>query len=334
VNERADFYGRLRHTGEETCILTRIADQIADQAIAWHLGQDGMDASAWHRFVEWLEADPRHAEAYDRITLADGLVGEMRAPRLPEPANDRGFAGWGVGRWLGSAAACAAAVAAVMVMQPAAADIYTVQTASGETKQITLSEGSRVEISGGSRLAFDRNHPRQVTVERGEALFHVRHDAADPFTVRSGALEVQDVGTVFNVVRDGRRFSVAVAEGSVLFQPRREAVTLAAGAALTVDEDGKDVQVVKVDPGLVGSWRQGRLAFSATPVPQALREIERLYGTKVLADPRLSARRVTGIISLSGEAQRDVPHIASLIGANWRVDGERWVLMPVSENRP
>ena len=79
--------------------MTRIADQIADQAIAWHLSQDGMDASAWHRFVEWLEADPRHAEAYDRIALADGLASEMPPRRLPEPANDRGFAGWGVGRW-------------------------------------------------------------------------------------------------------------------------------------------------------------------------------------------------------------------------------------------
>jgi transmembrane sensor len=313
--------------------LTRIADQIADQAIVWHLSHDSMDAQAWHRFVEWLEADPRHAEAYDRIALADGLVGEMPA-RLPEPANDRGVPGWGLGRWMGSVAACAAAVAAVMVMQPSAPDIFTVQTALGETKQLALGEGSRVEISGGTRLSFDRNHPRQVTVERGEALFHVRHDAADPFTVRSGALEVQDVGTVFNVARDGRHFSVAVAEGSVLFQPRAEAVTLAAGAALTIDEDGQAPRVLKIDPELVGGWRIGRLAYSGTPVPQILREIERLYGTKVVADHGLSARRVTGIITLSGEARRDVPHIASLIGANWRVDGEGWVLTPVGENRP
>jgi len=314
--------------------LTRIADQIADQAIVWHLSQDSMDAHAWHRFVEWLEADPRHAEAYDRIALADGLVGETRAPSLPEPANDRGVPGWRLGRWLGGAAACAAAVAAVMVMQPSAPDIQTVQTASGETKQLVLGEGSRVEISGGTRLSFDRNHPRQVTLEHGEALFHVRHDASDPFTVRSGALEVQDVGTVFNIARDGRRFSVAVAEGSVLFQPQADAVTLVAGAALAVDEEHQALRVVKIDPGLVGGWRTGRLAYAGTPVPQILREIERLYGTKVVADHGLSARRVTGMITLSGEARRDVPHIASLIGANWRVNGEGWVLTPVGENRP
>ncbi|MBO9582237.1 MAG: FecR domain-containing protein [Sphingobium sp.] len=314
--------------------MTRIADQIADQAIDWHLRQDDMDASAWHRFVEWLEADPRHAEAYDRIALAGGAAGIVQAPKLPEPANDRGYSGWNVGRWMAGAAACAAAVVAVVVLQPAKPDIYTVQTASGETRQVALGDGSRVEISGGSRLSFDRAHPRQVTVERGAALFHVRHDESDPFIVRSGRLEVLDVGTVFNVARDGKRFSVAVAEGSVMFQPKREAVTLAAGAALSVDEDRREVQVVKVDPGLVGGWRTGRFAYSATPVSQILDEIQRLYGTKVVADRGLYARRVTGMITLSGEAQRDVPHIASLIGANWRADGERWVLTPVGENRP
>ena len=314
--------------------MTRIADQIADQAIDWHLRQADMDASAWHRFVEWLEADPRHADAYDRLVLADGVAGEMQAPRLPEPANDRGFAGRSVGRWIAGAAACAAAVAAVVVMQPAEPDIYTIQTASGETRQVALGEGSRVEISGGSRLSFDRAHPRAVTLERGQALFHVRHDAADPFVVRSGKLEVLDVGTVFDVARDGSRFSLAVAEGSVMFQPRREAVTLAAGAALSVNEDRREVHVSKVDPALVGGWRNGRIAYSDTPLPQLLAQIQRLYRTKVIADRGLSTRRVTGIITLSGEARRDVPHIASMIGANWRVDGDHWVLTPAGENQP
>jgi transmembrane sensor len=250
------------------------------------------------------------------------------------PAHDRGRPGWRPAYWLSGAAACAAAVAAVVVLKPVAPDNYTIETKAGETRQVALGEGSHVEIAGGSRLQFDRAHPRQVTVERGEALFHVRHDAADPFMVRSGGLEVQDVGTVFNVVREGSRFSVAVAEGVVLFQPRREAVTLKAGAALAVDESRQEVQVVKVDPALVGGWRTGRFAFSDTPVPLILSEIQRLYGTKVVTDGGLSARRVTGIITLSGEARRDVPHIASLIGANWRVDGERWVLSPVGENRP
>ena len=37
--------------------MTRINDQIADQAVTWLQRQDAMAAADWHLFVEWLEAD-------------------------------------------------------------------------------------------------------------------------------------------------------------------------------------------------------------------------------------------------------------------------------------
>jgi len=305
----------------------------------WLARQEAMAPTDWHSFVEWLEADPRHAEAYDRATLADSLLAERPArtdtpPPLPEPANDPGVAGWRWSRWVGGAAACAAAIGAIWMIRPSAPDVQVVETRPGETRQVALAEGSRVEMAGGSRLSFDRAHPRQVTLERGEALFHVRHDAADPFTVRSGALEVQDVGTVFNIVRDGKAFVVSVAEGSVLFQPRREAVELKAGAMLTIREDKEEVRVGRIDPGAVGGWRTGRLTFTNTPVPEVLRAVERHYGTKLSAIDGLSSRTVTGIITLSGDAKRDVPHVASMIGAIWKADGERWILSPLEKAKP
>lgn len=320
--------------------MTRMSDQIVEEAIAWRLRQDDMDAAGWLAFVEWLEADPRHGEAYDRIALADGVISGARfvSPTrvLPAPANDRGTPGWRRFGWIGAATGCAvtAAAVALILLRPADPEVYAVQTAPGETRQVALGEGSRVEIAGGSRLLLDRANPRQIVVEHGEALFHVRHDSAHPFSVRSGSLEVLDVGTVFNVMREGRHFSVAVAEGSVLFQPRGAAIALSAGATLDAREDKREVHLGRVDPGLVGGWRNGRLSFSDTPVTEILGEINRLSGLMLVAEQDLSARRVTGIITLSGEAQRDVPHIASLIGANWQKDGERWILSPRSGATP
>jgi transmembrane sensor len=316
--------------------LTRISDQIADRAIAWHLRQDELDEAGWQEFVEWLEADPRHAEAYDRIALADSFLVEapVRVAPLPEPANDRGAPGWRLARRVGGAAACAAVAAAVLMIRPEAPQNYALETRPGETRQVALADGSRIEIAGGSRLLLDRARPRLITLERGQALFHVRHDAADPFIVRSGALTVQDVGTIFNVAREGRSFTVAVAEGSVLFQPRREAVALTAGATLSVREDRQEVRLGRIDTRLVGGWRDGRLSFSEMPLPDALSTIQRVYGTQISADDGLSSRTVTGMITLSGDARRDIPHIASLVGASWRADGERWILSPVGDNRP
>ncbi|MBT2186962.1 FecR domain-containing protein [Sphingobium sp. H33] len=309
---------------------------MVDEAIAWHLRQDEMDEADWIDFVEWLEDDPRHAETYDRVALADGAIAAapVRTGALREPANDRGSSRWQLTAWLTAAAACAAAVSAVLIMRPTPSSTYALETRAGETKQLALADGSRIEIAGGSRLLLDRAQPRQVTLERGEALFHVRHDASDPFVVHSGTLAVEDVGTVFNVKRDGKAFEVAVAEGSVMFQPRSEQVTLGAGAILSVDETRQQVRRGKIDAALVGGWRTGRLSFSDTPVPEVLSTIKRLYGTDLVAEDGLSSRTVTGMITLSGEARRDVPHIASLVGASWRVDGARWILSPMGSGQP
>ena len=319
-------------------LLTRMNDQIADQAVMWLQRQDAMAAADWCQFVEWLEADPRHAEAYDRLAMGERVLGEMdTAPAgrsLPEPANDRGHAGLRWSRWMSGGAAVAAAVTAMMVMRPAAPDLYTIETQPGQTRQVALDDESRMEVAGGSRLILDRNNPRMVTLERGDALFHVHHDKRHPFIVRSGKLEVQDVGTVFNVTRDGSNFDVQVAEGEVLFQPGAEAVSLKAGAALSVREDRQEVRVARIDTSMVGGWRTGRFSFSNAPVSQVVSTVRRLYGTNLVVNDGLSSRPVTGIISLSGEASRDVPHIAAMIGARWRVDGERWILSPVEEKQP
>lgn len=48
----------------------------------------------------------------------------------------------------------------------------------------------------------------------------------------------------------------------------------------------------------------------------------------------LAQRPFTGMVVLTGKAERDVPHLAALIGADWRHDGEDWIIgAPVGSSR-
>ncbi|QHL90470.1 hypothetical protein GVO57_06010 [Sphingomonas changnyeongensis] len=78
---------------------------------------------------------------------------------------------------------------------------------------MTLADGSRVDLNGGTRIALDRGNPRFARLERGEALFTIVHDEARPFEVHAGDAVLRDLGTVFDVVREPDRLRVAVAEG-------------------------------------------------------------------------------------------------------------------------
>lgn len=316
--------------------MTGIGGDIVDQAIGWHIRQHEMSALDWRDFVAWLEADPAHALAFDRISLDQTLLSQQpvvarkAAPvaandifETPAPTRRRWM--WTVG----GTAVAAGLVALLMPMALApASDPYWLNTRPGERQDVVLADGTRIEVSGGSRLRLDRRNPRLASLEAGEATFHVRHDERDPFTLHSGDLTVRDVGTVFNVAREGVRLDVQVAEGAVLFQPDREAVALTPGLALSAREDIGRVTLAHVAIDTIGGWRSGRLAFAGEPLAHVADTVHRIYGTNLILDPGLSVRPFTGMVRLTGAAERDVPHLAALVGAGWRRDGERWTLSP------
>ena len=306
---------------------------IVDQAIGWHLRQAELSSAEWHDFVVWLEADAAHAAAYDRVALDDALLSDLPRPAVSAPlAAPARFVPARPRRWtwaVGGTAVAAGIAALVMplAMAPSSA-AYTVRTAPGESRTVTLADGTQIQMNGGTTLRLDHKDTRVASLDAGEAVFTVHHDAGKAFVLHSGGLAVQDVGTVFDVVRNGKRLYVAVAEGAVSFQPGRDAILLKAGNALVAQQDINQVALVPVAVDAVGGWRSGRLTFNATPLTEVAAAIRRTNGADVRFDPDLSTRPFTGMVRLTGDAAKDVPHIAELVGAGWRRDGERWVISP------
>ena len=325
-------------------------DNLArEQAIDWHLRQIDLTEGQWADFIAWLES-PVNAAAYDLVASADRMLGDLpqvaTASTFAVAANDvcpvamptfvaaggaarrwgrsRGW-GWSVGGL--AMAACLALVAMPMLRTPGAQP-YSVETKAGERSQVALADGTRIELNGATRIGLDHADPRVARLEHGEAVFHVVHDPAHPFSVQSGELTVQDVGTVFDMVRSGQRLDVAVAEGSVLFQPGSDRVALTAGQSLSAREDTHELIRTSVAADLVGGWRGGRLAFTDEPLGVVVAAIRRRYGVDLALESGLSHQTFTGMVAMSGSARRDIPHFAALIGAEWRHTGDQWTLAP------
>lgn len=298
---------------------------IIDTAIDWHLRQADMTADDWMAFVAWLEADPAHAAAFDRVAMVDRAI--PPAPTPLEAANDDAVP---VRRWRGviggSVAAAVAAALLAPVMLAQRPDPYSVETGAGERRVVALGDGTRIEMSGGTRLTLDHHDDRVAALDRGQALFTVRHDAARPFILTAGGVAVRDLGTVFDVARDGPRLAVQVASGSVMVQPDRDRITLTPGQTLLTDEASGHAVRGTVAPADVGGWRQGRIALTGATLGDLASAWRRLYGTRLNLTGALAQRPFTGMVALTGKAERDVPHVAALIGADWRRNGEDWII--------
>lgn len=316
---------------------------IDEQALAWVIRTRDPEFSDWEGFMRWLEGAPAHARAYDVLADADAGLPAILPPApalsvaaLPvaandEDANDRnGRArrvwrrkGW---RWAAMGSVAAALVAIVSVNMVQRVDVYAITTGPGERRDVMLADGTRIALNSDSVLRLDRARPRLATLDRGEATFTVTHDPSDPFRVSVGKATLEDVGTVFNVARDGRVTRVGVSEGSVVYNPGREAIALSVGRALTVADGDATPTVGAVAPLSVGSWRAGRLIYADTAVAAITGDLARNLGVPVHATPAAGKTRFTGTMVLDRDPARFFAAAGPLLGLEAARERGGWVL--------
>lgn len=182
-------------------------------------------------------------------------------------------------------------------------------TTPGARAQLTLPDGSQVQLGPATRLRLPSDYGtthRHVELD-GEGYFVVAHDESRPFRVLSVGGIAEDLGTRFSV-RDYRAaqgdYRLVVAEGSVALRAAAQGdstvVTLRAGDLATIDSDGVRAVSSGVSVERELAWTQGRLEFDDAPVDSTIAELSRWYGLDVTLDePSLRRERVTVALSAS-----------------------------------
>ncbi len=300
-------------------------------ALDWVIRLRDPAFDGWTEFESWLAADPAHAEDYHRLAFADEEMARLLAnapplrpiiaPAPKQPITRR--------RWLGGAiAASVAAIVGVTVIdrQPA---LYQIETAPGARRTVTLEDGSRIAMNGGTAITLDRKDARYAVLERGEALFDVIHNDDAPFKVAVGDATLVDVGTRFNVVREGKTTAVQVAEGAVIYNPESSAVRLDAGRTLRAIDGDALLALGAMSPASIAGWKDGRLIYDGQTMAEIAADLSRWSGQPVRVDPRVAEKRFRGVLSLSdGE---DIVRLAPLLEVDVRNTGQEWVLAPPAQ---
>lgn len=311
-----------------------IETSVQQQATAWAVRTGDPEFADWEAFTLWLEADPLHAAAYDRIVAA---VNEVVAAGLPEampvdlheadnvvpiiPVRNsrRGWIG-------GAVAACLAlAVTVGLWIMPGAPRVY--ETAPGETRQIALADGSTITLGGATRLEMAGPEAREARLEAGQALFNLKHDDDVPFELAVGEDRLIDIGTVFDVRRSATVTTVAVAEGAVLFDPARRKVRIDPGQRLVHPDGARNSAVEAFPAALVGEWREGRLTFRDAPLDEIADDLSRATGVRFNARAEAAGRRISGSVLLD-PVRANPASLGPLLGVSMRRDGQGWMIEP------
>ena len=303
-------------------------DEMETEAIGWVVRLRAARTEDWEEFIDWLEADPRHADLYDEVALADDALEGISLPSsdaASPPAENlsvrrparRTILGWGI--------AASLVFALGFATWGGGNDFVTVETAPGQRRTLQLADGSRVDLNGETTILLDRDRPRTVRLEKGEALFTVVHDPQRPFNVQAGEASIQDLGTVFNVVLTGSDVEVAVGEGEVIFNPHREKVSLSAGMAIRTH--GARASVSRMAADSVGSWRSGKLTYDGASFATIADDLSRNIGVPVRVHPGIAQRRFSGVILLQADRDLLLRRVAALLDVDARsTGGNEWTL--------
>jgi ferric-dicitrate binding protein FerR (iron transport regulator) len=188
--------------------------------------------------------------------------------------------------------------APVQTAEVAKPDSSRFSTRRGQRAVITLTDGSRVVLGVGSRLAvapeFGKG-ARVVSLE-GEAYFEVAPDSGAPFLVRTATSVTQVVGTAFAVRQYAQdaTASIAVERGRVAIGRHVSSAMLGPGDVGQVRADGSTR--VRHDPlamRALTSWRDGWFTLINTPLGDAAQALSRWYDLEVrIAAPELRGRVV------------------------------------------
>lgn len=303
---------------------SEIDERMLDQALAWQVALQ-QDDGDWDGYMTWLEADPRHRDAFDSIALVTAAIddhradiGDLLAAQAPAATTRKRFSRGLAFAGGGLAAAIAMVVAVPMLWTQQAARTYS--TEAGASRTVVLANGVTVTLSPASSILVHDKDARQIDLNRGEAYFDVRHDPSRSLTVSAGGYSISDIGTRFSVTVGGDAFRVGVSDGTIsVASPNvSQAVQVSAGHQLIAGGDG--LSLSPVPAGDVASWRSGRLSYSSAPLSLVVADISRYARKTVKIDPSLEASHFSGTLVI-GDGSKLLPDLAAVMGVRIVAEG-------------
>lgn len=253
------------------------------------------------QFEEWLRQDVGHSVAFAEAERLWHDVG-LSAPDEPVPIvpTQRGLRPGFVLTGMAAFAACVALAFFASSPDFDKADdtiaLVVVTTTTGETRQLTMSDGTEIVLGAASSIRFDDQN-RQAELLTGEAFFDVAPNADKPFLVAAPATQIRVIGTRFDVRSGPSETHVSVSHGVVEVSPagargeRPQRIT--AGQRISARRSGTLGPVGTFDLK-APDWRSGWRAYENATLGDVIADINRYRSVPIRIDsPAISGDRIT-----------------------------------------
>lgn len=299
---------------------TPIDDEaLREEALAWlvRVQSDAATEADWAALADWLDVSDDRLAAFEAVErLAAGIEDDAQAilHGLTDGGGEviafrpRRTFGAPLPVWVALAAACLLLLAGPFVWQASLGAPMTYRTAPGETREITLSDGTVIQMAPASALTARIGwRARRVTLASAEATFDVAHDRKKPFLIAVADQQVKVVGTAFNIRHYDDQVTVTVRRGVVeVRQPRlgpAPVARLTAGDQFVHRVGAPTSRQARVDPAVAFAWTEGRLICEDRPLADIVADLNRRFGGAIAVSPAAGRKKFSGVLALDDQDQ-------------------------------
>lgn len=196
---------------------------------------------------------------------------------------------------------------------------HTIATAAGEIKTIILPDNSQVILNGNSSLSYKAHWsskvPREVWI-KGEGYFAVEHlnknsqlvNPSDRFIVHCGDVNIEVLGTTFNVKSRIGKTNVALLTGKIRIDyvdKASDSKPLVLAPGDYVEYVGKKLLVNKklTKPDQMSSWTSDEISFTDATLKEITGTLQDRFGyTVTIGDSSLLSLKIEGDITVGNVA--------------------------------
>ncbi|MRG47387.1 DUF4974 domain-containing protein [Chitinophaga sp. SYP-B3965] len=214
---------------------------------------------------------------------------------------------------------------------PASEELHynTVSTPRGGQYQIVLPDGTKVWLNAASSLYFPAEFTgkeRNVKLT-GEAYFEVAKNAQKPFIVNVADVNVEVLGTHFNVMAyaDEKSIKTSLFEGAVKIKDN----LLRPGQQMHVYKDGRFNVIT--DPFMEDAiaWKEGMFVFNNDELDNIMRRLSRWYDVEIsYSTDKIKNKEFTGQISRQEKLSEVLKMLELTDAVHFQIERKQIIAMP------
>lgn len=208
-------------------------------------------------------------------------------------------------------------------------EVNTMTTPKGRQFSLVLSDGTKVWLNAASSITFPTafvGRERKINIT-GEVYFEVAHDANKPFVVTVKGMNVQVLGTHFNINSYGDQGSIktTLLQGSIKVSVAGKQQVVKPGQQAQVS--GGDIKMLSdIDVASTVAWKNGFFSFESVDIKGVMKEISRWYDVEVIYEGQPKD-------VFSGEIDRNLTLKELMKGladtkVRYRIEGNKLIILP------